>query len=179
MDPKAAVEAALFSAAGNLKISDIAAKTGVPEEDVRNALVDLRREYDMRGSAMIISKTGSDYRMVLRPEFSQFTDDFGKAEIPARTMRTLSTIAYNQPVLQSELVKTRGPGAYEDVQRLRDLDLISAKRSGQTLELTTTSHFSEYFGIGSTRKADIRKWIESRSVVKERTNGAIDCLQTT
>ena len=39
MNPKAAVEAALFSAAGNLRISEIAEKTGITEEEGRTALL--------------------------------------------------------------------------------------------------------------------------------------------
>ncbi|MBQ7405078.1 MAG: SMC-Scp complex subunit ScpB, partial [Candidatus Methanomethylophilaceae archaeon] len=78
-------------------------------------------------------------------------------------MRTLSTIAYNQPVLQSELFKTRGPRTYDDVHKLIELGFVSGRKVGQTLELTTTKRFSEYFGIGSTRKADIRAWIESQA----------------
>ena len=178
MEAKGAVEAALFSSSGNLKISDIAERTGIPEEEVRTALMDLRREYDMRDSAIVIAKIGSEYRMMLRPEYSDFTGRFGSAEMPAGLMRTLSTIAYNQPVLQSDLVRTRGPRAYDDVRRLTEMDMVAGRRSGQTLELTTTKHFSEYFGIGSTRKADIRKWIESRAAPsdppgdgQERTDG--------
>ena len=78
-------------------------------------------------------------------------------------MRTLSTIAYNQPVLQSELFKTRGPRTYDDVHKLVEMGFVSGKKCGQTLELTTTPRFSEYFGIGSTRKSDIRKWIEAQA----------------
>ncbi len=163
MDAKGAVEAALFSSPESLRISDIAAKTGVPEEEVRTALMDLRREYDARDSAIVIAKIGAEYRMMLRPEYSDYAGTVGRAEMPAGLMRSLSTIAYNQPVLQSDLVKTRGPRAYDDVHRLMDMDMVAGRKSGQTLELTTTKHFSEYFGIGSTRKADIRKWIESRA----------------
>ena len=163
MDPKGAVEAALFSSAGNLRISDIAAKTGIPEEEVRLALLDLRREYDERGSAIVIAKIGTEYRMMLRPEYSDCAGTFAKAEMAPGVMRTLSTIAYNQPVLQSELFKTRGPRTYDDVHKLVELGFVSGKRSGQTLELTTTKKFSEYFGIGSTRKADIRAWIEAHA----------------
>ncbi|MFT0898713.1 SMC-Scp complex subunit ScpB [Candidatus Methanoprimaticola sp. MG2] len=163
MDPKAAVEAALFSSSENLKISDIAERIGMPEDQVRTAILDLRRDYDNRDSAIVIAKIGNEFRMMLRSEYSDFTGKFGKAELSGGLMRTLSTIAYNQPVLQSELVKTRGPRAYDDVHRLVEMDFVSGKRSGQTLELTTTKKFSEYFGIGSTRKADIRKWIESQA----------------
>ena len=174
MDPKGAVEAALFSSAGNLRISDIASKTGIPEEEVRLALLDLRREYDERESAIVIAKIGTEYRMMLRPEYSECTGTFAKAEMAPGVMRTLSTIAYNQPVLQSELFRTRGPRTYDDVHKLIELGFVSGKRAGQTMELTTTKKFSEYFGIGSTRKADIRAWIESHATPAQPTKGSTD-----
>ena len=163
MNEKGAVEAALFSSSENLRISDIAEKTGLSEEDVRYALKDLRKEYEDRDSAIMIAKIGNEFRMMLRTEYSDYTGMFAKAEMTGGMMRTLSTIAYNQPVLQSELFKTRGPRTYDDVHALIAMDFVSGKKSGQTLELTTTKKFSEYFGIGSTRVADIRKWIESQA----------------
>jgi segregation and condensation protein B len=163
VNEKGAVEAALFSSSENLRISDIAEKTGLSEEDVRYALKDLRKEYEDRDSAIMIAKIGSEFRMMLRTEYSDYTGMFAKAEMTGGMMRTLSTIAYNQPVLQSELFKTRGPRTYDDVHALVAMDFVSGKKSGQTLELTTTKKFSEYFGIGSTRVADIRKWIESQA----------------
>ncbi len=163
MDVKGAVEAALFSSPENLRISQIAERIGFPEEEVRTALMDLRKDYDDRDSAIVIAKIGTEFRMMLRSEYSDFTGMFGKAEMSGGLMRTLSTIAYNQPVLQSELVKARGPRAYEDVHRLIEMDFVSGKRVGQTQELTTTKRFAEYFGIGSTRKDDIRKWIEAQA----------------
>ena len=163
MNEKGAVEAALFSSSENLRISDIAEKTGLTEEDVRYALRDLRKEYEDRDSAIMIAKIGNEFRMMLRTEYSDYTGMFAKAEMTGGMMRTLSTIAYNQPVLQSELFKTRGPRTYDDVHALIAMDFVSGKKSGQTLELTTTKKFSEYFGIGSTRVADIRKWIEAQA----------------
>lgn len=163
MDPKCAVEAALFSSAEGLRISEISARTGIPEEEIRTAVMDLRRDYDERGSAIMIAKIGNQFRMMLRTEYSDFTGMFAKAEMSGGLMRTLSTIAYNQPVLQSELFKTRGPRTYDDVHKLIELGFVSGKKSGQTLELTTTKRFSEYFGIGSTRKSDIRAWIEAQA----------------
>ena len=121
MDAKRAAEAALFSSAEGLRISEISQRTGIPEEDIRTAVMDLRREYDERDSAIMISKVGSEYRMMLRTEYSDFTGKFAKAEMPAGVMRTLSTIAYNQPVLQSALLKTRGPRTYDDVHRLIEM----------------------------------------------------------
>ena len=169
MDVKGAVEAALFSSAESLRISEIAEKTGIPQEQVRAALLDLRREFDERDSAIIVAKIGTAYRMMLKPEYTECTGTFARPEMAPGVMRTLSTIAYNQPVLQSELFKTRGPRTYDDVHKLIDLGFVSGKRAGQTLELTTTKRFSEHFGIGSTRKADIRAWIESQAKQAEET----------
>jgi segregation and condensation protein B len=163
LDERGAVEAALFSSTEKIGVQGIADKTGLSETAIRKALRDLRKEYDDRGSAIMIAKIGNEYKMMLRTDYTDFTGKFAKAEMTGGMMRTLSTIAYNQPVLQSELFKTRGPRTYDDVRGLIDLDLVSGKRTGQTLELTTTKKFSEYFGIGSTRIPDIKKWIESQA----------------
>jgi len=160
---KGAVEAALFSSPEKMSPAAIAERAGIPEDDVKVALRDLRKEYDERESAIMIAKIGNEYKMMLRAEFTDYTGKFAKAEMSGGMMRTLSTIAYNQPVLQSDLFKTRGVRTYDDVRALIEMDFVAAKRTGQTLELTTTKKFSEYFGIGSTRIADIRKWIESQA----------------
>ncbi|MBO5547242.1 MAG: SMC-Scp complex subunit ScpB [Candidatus Methanomethylophilaceae archaeon] len=163
MNVKAAVEAALYSASENLKISDIAARTNLPVEEVRTAVMDLRREYDDRDSAIQIAKIGTEYRMMLRPEYTEVTGTFAKAELSGGVLRTLTTIAYYQPVLQAELLKLRGPRVYEDVHTLVEMDFVARKRAGNTWELTTTKKFAEYFGIGSTRIKDIQAWIKERS----------------
>jgi segregation and condensation protein B len=163
MDPKAAVEAALFSASDKLGLSEISEKTGIPVEEVRTAVMDLRREYDERDSAIQIAKIGTEYRMMLRPEYSECTGSFAKAELSGGVLRTLTIIAYYQPVLQSELLKLRGPRVYDDVHALVDMDFVSKKRAGNTWELTTTKKFAEYFGIGSTKIKDIQAWIKQKS----------------
>ncbi|MCH3977917.1 MAG: SMC-Scp complex subunit ScpB [Candidatus Methanomethylophilus sp.] len=163
MDERTIVEAALFAATESLRVDDIVARTGLSEPDVRYALKDLKMEYDMRNSAIVISEAAGNYRMVLRQEYQKYIDDFARPAIPGGVMRTLVTIAYNQPVLQSKLVKVRGPRAYEDVKVLRSMGLVSASSNGQTKELSTTAKFAEQFGIGTNSKAAIRKWIEENS----------------
>lgn len=160
---KGAVEAALFSSSENLRISEIAAKTGLPVEQVRTAVMDLRREYEERDSAIQIAKIGTEYRMMLRPEYSECTGTFAKAELSGGALRTLTTIAYYQPVLQSKLFELRGPRVYDDVHTLVEMDFVARKKSGNTWELTTTKKFAEYFGIGSTRIKDIQEWIKSKA----------------
>jgi segregation and condensation protein B len=163
LNVKRAVEAALFSSAENLKLSEIADKTGIPVDEVRYALLDLRKEYNNRESAITIAKFGSEYRMMLRTEYAEYTGMFSRADMSGGLMRTLSTIAYNQPVLQSELFKSLGSRVYDDVKDLMERGFVNGRKQGQTLELTTTRKFKEYFGITGTGKEAITEWIKEQS----------------
>jgi segregation and condensation protein B len=160
MDQKGAVEAALFSASGPLSVKEIAARIGLSESGVRTSLKALAAEYENRGSAIKIAKIGPEYVMQLRDEYTDCAGKFSEMELTKSMMKTLSTVAYNQPVLQSELCRTLGAKVYDDVKRLMDAELINGKPTGQTLELTTTKHFLEYFGVEGTGKEAVRKWIE-------------------
>jgi segregation and condensation protein B len=112
------------------------------------------------GSAIKVAKIGSEYGFQLRDEFAKYSEKYSEVEIRKSVLRTAATIAYNQPLLQSELFRTLGGRVYDDVRELIELDLISGRQKGQTLELTTTRKFAEYFGIEGTSKDDIKKWIE-------------------
>ena len=60
MEDKTMVEAALFAATDSLRVADIVSRTGLDEASVRYALKDLKMEYDMRDSAIIISDAGGE-----------------------------------------------------------------------------------------------------------------------
>jgi hypothetical protein len=84
-------------------------------------------------------------------------------------LKTLTLIAYHQPLLQSLLARMIGEAAYEEVQRLRGLGLIHSDPHGATLELRTTRMFAEYFGISTTRPEDIRRFLEQKLGVTPST----------
>jgi segregation and condensation protein B len=160
LDARGAVEAALFASARGLRVIDIANQTGLTEEAVRVALKALSVEYERMGSAIKIAKIDAEYAFQLREEYAHYSEKFTEAEISRGVQRTAAVIAYHQPILQSELFRTLGSRVYDDVRRLIELDLISGRPKGQTLELTTTKRFAEHYGIEGTSKADIKKWIE-------------------
>jgi Predicted transcriptional regulator containing the HTH domain len=162
MDARGAVEAALFSSAEPLRASVIAEKTGLDEGIVKNEIKELALDYERRRSAIRISKIGPEYVMQLSDEFREYAMTFSEREIPRGVLKTAAAIAYNQPVLQSELCRSIGPRVYEDVKDLIARELVHGKHKGQTLELTVTKKFCEYFGIEGTSKEAIRKWIEKR-----------------
>jgi len=160
VNSKGAVEAALFSASKGLKVSELAEMINVSEDRIRTSLEVLAMEYERRNSAIKISAVGNEYVMRLRDEYAPFSETLTSAELTKGMMKTLVTIAYNQPVLQSELNRNIGARVYDDVPALIEKGLISGKKVGQTLELTTTRRFIEYFGIEGSSKAAIRQWID-------------------
>ena len=162
MDVRGAVEAALFSSPEPIRASVIAERTGLDEGVVKNEIRELALDYERRKSAIRISKIGVEFVMQLAEEFRDYAMKFSEQEMPKGVLKTAVTIAYNQPILQSELCRNMGPRVYDDVKMLIEKDLVHGKRHGQTLELTVTKGFSEYFGIEGTSKEAIRKWIEKR-----------------
>lgn len=163
MDSIRIVEAVLFSASRPLRVADIAKETGLSQTTIRQAIKDLTAEYDERKSAIEIAKIGPSYSMQLREAMSDVVIPFAEKEVPEEALKTAAMVGYHQPILQSDLVKMLGTGVYDHVRTLRSLGLIKVRRMGHTLELTTTKRFSEYFGIQSTDREGIKRWLESRA----------------
>lgn len=163
MDARGAVEAALFTASRPISVREMSDRTSLSEAKIENVLQDLSRVYDMMNSAIKIAKVGNEYTMMLRDEYSNYSEKFTDTDLTKSMMKTLVTIAYNQPIMQSELCKNIGSRVYDDVPVLIEKGLVHAKKVGLSKELTTTRKFVEYFGIEASGKEGIRKWIESLS----------------
>lgn len=157
------VEALLFSSSQPVKVSDIELQAQMDGAVVRKALKQLQKEYDDRGSALEVAKTGSGYSFIVREEYRPFGRQFSPKEVPDDVLRTAAMVAYHQPVLQSDLARSLGSRVYEDVRELSKLGLVTTRKKGQTLQLSTTKRFSEYFGIEGSSKAAIKKWMEQRA----------------
>jgi len=161
LDPVRVVESVLFSSKP-LKISEMASTAKLSESEIRSGVKKLAKEYRDRGSAIEIVKIGPKYSMQLRKEFTECARPFTEKEVPDEVLKTAAMIAYHQPVLQSLLAKALGSEVYKDVGTLRSMGLVKAKKRGQTLQLTTTQRFAEYFGIEGSTREDIKRWMESQ-----------------
>ena len=53
--------------------------------------------------------------------------------LPNATLKTLSYIAYMQPISSKQLVETRGSGVYAHLKELRQLDYISHEMMSELL----------------------------------------------
>jgi len=163
LDAVRIVEAVLFSASRPVKVSDIELRTQLSGSTVRRALKKLAKEYEDWGSSIEVAKTGTGYSLILREEYRPFGRQFAPKEVPDEVLRTAAWIAYHQPVLQSDLNRSLGSRVYDDVRTLRKLGMVHGRKKGQTLLLTTTKRFSEYFGIDGASKQAVKKWMEERA----------------
>jgi segregation and condensation protein B len=157
------VEAILFAAGKPLSVKEITSALGTDDfRPVQHAVRTLEQTYEHRQSALEVRRVGDRYALQLRERFVPTVHAVTPVEMAPRTVKTLTLIAYHQPVLQSVLVRMVGDVAYEEVQHLRGLGLVATEPKGSTLELTTTRRFAEYFGIASTRPDEIRRFLEQK-----------------
>ncbi len=163
LDPVRIIEAVLFSSSQPVRVSEMEVQTQLGGSVIRKAIKKLQEEYDGRGSAIELSKTGMGYSFIVREEYRPFGRQFAPKEVPDDVLRTAAMIAYHQPILQSDLARSLGARVYDDVRELHQLGLVTAKKKGQTLLLTTTKRFCEYFGIDGTSKAAVKRWMEDRA----------------
>jgi segregation and condensation protein B len=82
------------------------------------------------------------------------------------TLRTLSFIAYHQPIEMSAVAAVRGSRAYVHVRELEELGLVEVERKGRSKVLRTSQLFAMLIGVeGSVAKI---KRVISGLVERER-----------
>ena len=157
------VEAVLFAAGRPLSVRELGETLGSSDyRPIQRALRTLSKAYEQRQTALELRRVGDRYALQLREAFVPTAQSVIPTDMAPKTIKTLTLIAYHQPIVQSRLVRMVGDSAYEEVQRLRDAGLIHAEPKGATLELTTTRHFAEQFGISSTKPEEIRRFLEQK-----------------
>ena len=146
----ARIEAALYSAGRPLRIEDVIRASGTESRTKTLTLLEnimKKTKSAFKALEIIILPDGS-YVMQLKPEYSSTIKRYAsKPVLPNATLKTLSYIAYMQPIASKQLVETRGSGVYSHLKELRQLDYITSQNVGRMKIFTTTAKFQKYFGI--------------------------------
>ena len=146
-----------------MSVRELTEALGVADHrPVQRALKGLSRAYAQRQTALCVTRVGDRYALQLREPYVPAAHAVTPVDMAPRTLKALTLIAYHQPIVQSRLVRMIGESAYEEVDRLRESGLVHAEPKGATLELTTTRHFAEQFGISSTKPEEIRRFLEQK-----------------
>lgn len=146
----ARIEAALYSSGRPLRVEDIIKASGTESRTKTLELLDnimKKTKSTFKALEVVILPDGS-YVMQLKPEYSATVKRYAsKPVLPNATLKTLSYIAYMQPISSKQLVETRGSGVYSHLKELRQLDYISHQNVGRLKIYSTTEKFQKYFGI--------------------------------
>lgn len=162
---KQIIEAALFAAGDAVDITRLSALIGRSEDETSLIADDLIEEYGERESGIEIIGLKSEiarYLMQVRPEYAGYVQSLAQSELSAPVLRTLSMIAYHQPLTQSDLVRIRGNSVYAHVHTLIEMELITSVPKGHTKILRTASGFAEYFGLDSDDPDAIRNALKAK-----------------
>lgn len=159
------IEAALFMSPKALSLKDLMkVARGYKEEEIINALEDLKEDYLKRESAIQILFSSFGYQMTVKPDYEDrvihlaASTSFNKS-----IMRTLALIAFKEPIKQSDLIKLRNNKAYDHISLLEAKGFIERKKQGKSYLITTTKKFKKTFGPQSLKLKQVKPFSFSHS----------------
>jgi segregation and condensation protein B len=144
------IEAALYVAGRPLDLNEMSQVIGSRSKKKARKYADtLIQEYSKRNTALeILALKDERYVLQVKPEFTPLIKKLvNRPLLSSGPLKTLSYIAYRQPVSQKRVIEVRGQHAYAHVKMLKDMGLIAAERSGRSMALKTTDYFADYFGL--------------------------------
>ena len=144
------IEAALYSAGRPLTVEEIIRASGTESRTkTLTLLTNLMKKTKSAFKAIeIVTLPDGNYVFQLKPEYSSVIRRYAsKPILPKATLKTLSYIAYMQPIASKQLLEIRGSGVYAHLKELRQLDFVSHQNVGRLRIYSTTEKFQKYFGI--------------------------------
>ncbi len=146
----ARLESALYSAGRPLSIEDLIKASGTESRIKTVSILDsiIKKTKSTFKAIEVVILPDGNYVFQLKPEYSSTVRKYASKPILAKaTQKTLSYIAYAQPISSKQLVETRGSGVYSHLKELRQLDFIEHQSIGRLKIYSTTEKFQKYFGI--------------------------------
>lgn len=165
----ALLEAALYVAGRPLTLKELGSilKTR-SKKKVKNLAKILMEEYAKRKSALeILELKDERYVLQLKADYTPRVRRLvNRPLLSSGPLKTLSYIAYRQPVFQKKVVEVRGHHAYGHIKLLKEMGLVAGERKGRSTVLRTTEYFADYFGLShdtATMKRELKRVFEDFS----------------
>ena len=144
------LEAALYIAGRPLDLNELCQVIGSRSKKKAQKYAEtLMQEYAARNTALeILALKDERFVLQVKPEFTPLIKKLvNRPLLSSGPLKTLSYIAFRQPISQKRVIEVRGQHAYGHVKELKEMGLIAAERSGRSMALRTTDYFSDYFGL--------------------------------
>lgn len=152
----AVLEAALYVAGRPLDLKTLGRLIGTRSKTkVKRLAKTLTEKYRNRDTALEILEFESErFVLQLKAEYTPKVRRLATRPLLSRgPLKTLSYIAYRQPVPQPRVIDVRGHHAYGHLKQLEALDLIIRERAGRKKVIRTTEFFADYFGLSHDLRA--------------------------
>ena len=179
-DKIALIEAALYVTGKPLDLKTLGSVIGMRSEDkIREAARELMAGYLKDGGAIeVIELSDGRFIMQLKPQYAPQVKRLATRQLlTPGPMKTLSFIAYKQPVTQSYVAKVRGNLSYSHIKLLQEMGLIDQEKLGRTKMLRTTPNFADYFNLNhdlQTMKKQLERIFEDLKSEKPNQSKEIE-----
>jgi segregation and condensation protein B len=160
------VEAALYVAGRPLDLNELGSILKTRSKNRTKKLAKtLMQEYLQRNMALeILELKDEKYVLQLKADYTPHVKRLvNRPLLSTGPLKTLSYIAYRQPVSQKRVIDVRGHHAYGHVKMLKEMGLIASERSGRSWALRTTEYFADYFALShdtSAMKRELKQFFE-------------------
>lgn len=156
-DALALIEAALYVAGKPLSVETLGSIIRIRSADkVRGLIKTLAQEYVNDNSALELVEITDGFVLQLKPKYVPRVRRLSiRPTLSKGPLRTLSFIAYHEPVVQSRVINARGSHAYKHIKELAEWGLIEREKLGKTKIIRTTRAFLSYFDL--SHNARLRK----------------------
>lgn len=164
------VEAALYASGRPLDAVQLAKIAGTTSERKAVAITrDIAKSINSTLHAVeVVEYPGPRFAMQLKAQYTQVARKFATRPLLSRAaLRTLSFIAYFQPIQSAELVLRRSSAVYQHLKELEEVGFIVSERQGRTKAYRTTGRFADYFGL-SMDIPSMKKQLEGRNLSLSR-----------
>lgn len=152
---KYAIEGILFAAGEPVKASKLAVVLGSDIESVKDAVEELKKEYESEHRGFNIIEILEGYQICSRPEYYTYIQEIlgeqRKQPLSNAAMEALAIIAYKQPITKGQIEHIRGVNSDGCVNRLYERGLIDEAgrldAPGRPILYVTTENFLRCFGL--------------------------------
>lgn len=163
----ARVEAALYASGRPLTVDEIAKVAGTASERKAASIArEVARAVNASMQAVeVVEYAGPRFAMQLKAQYTGTARKFATRPLLSRAaLRTLSFIAFFQPISSAELVLRRSSTVYQHLKELEDVGFIASERRGRSKAFKTTARFADYFGLSSDLPT-MKRQLESRTLI--------------
>jgi len=154
---KGVIEAILFAAGREVKITELMSALEASSEEVITLVESMKEDYKNENRALQIVNVGEAYQLCTKQEYYEYLytifDKRNKPNLSQAAIETLAIIAYNPKITRAEIEAIRGVNSDGTIYKLLDYNLIEETGKldapGRPGTYGVTSEFLRIFGFNN------------------------------